>query len=374
LSGPVEQKRLLSLDAFRGATIVGMILVNNPGSYRHIYSQLQHAEWNGWTFCDVIFPFFLFIVGVSMVFSFARRMEKGDSGARLVQQVLRRTLILFGLGLFLNSFPIFHLSTMRIPGVLQRIALCYLFASLIYLRTGIKAQIGWNLGLLSAYWLAMQFIPVPDLGAGSYLPGQNFAAYIDSLVLTGHMWARTETWDPEGIVSTLPAVSTVLFGVLAGHWLRSGASGGKKAAGMIGAGIVLALLGEVLNFWIPINKSIWTSSFAIFMAGLALVSLAVFYWVIDVKGCQLCAKFFVIFGTNAIAAYFVSEVIDRALVFIKLGGTAGHDVSLRIYLYHALFRPLASPQAASLLYAICFVLAMYLMVWIMWKKRWFLKV
>jgi predicted acyltransferase len=374
MKSSLENKRLISLDAFRGATIVAMILVNSPGSHTYVYSLLQHAEWNGWTFADIIFPFFLFIVGVSMTFSLARRKEEADKYPQLLRQVLKRTIVLFGLGLFLNSFPTFDLATLRIPGVLQRIAVCYFFASLVLLLAGVKAQAYWTAGLLLAYWLMMQFVPVPGIGAGVYLPGSNFAAYIDSLLLSGHMWTRTGTWDPEGILSTVPAVASTLFGVLTGHWLRSAASMRKKTMGMLAAGMLLVLVGEVLNVWLPINKNLWTSSFAIFMAGLAVICLAAFYWLIDVQGYQRWAKPFVVSGMNAIAAYFLSQVIGGSLEFIRLTEFEGTNRSLRGSICRELFRPLASPETASVLYALSFVLLMYLVVWFMWKRRWFLKV
>jgi predicted acyltransferase len=220
MSEVLKETRLTSLDVFRGATIAGMILVNNPGSWSYVYPQLRHADWHGWTFTDLIFPFFLFIVGVAIVFSFSRRVELGYSRVKLFGKVVRRTIILFALGLFLNGFPEFNFSTIRIMGVLQRIAICYFFASVIYLTSSVRWQAFWSFALLFIYWGLMEFVPVPGIGAGLYEKGRNFAAYVDSLILKGHMWSATKTWDPEGIVSTIPAISTTLFGVLTGHWLR----------------------------------------------------------------------------------------------------------------------------------------------------------
>lgn len=209
-----------------------MILVNNPGSWGHIYPQLKHAAWHGWTFTDWIFPFFLFIVGVAMTFSFAKRKEAGARKQTLYLVILKRSAVIFGLGLFLSGFPFFNLSTIRIPGVLQRIAVCYLAASLIFLNTSLRAQILWIVGLLASYWVMMTLIPVPDVGMGVLEEGRNFAAYVDSLILSGHMWSVTKTWDPEGIISTIPAIATTLFGVLCGHLLRSGRSPGEKTSWM----------------------------------------------------------------------------------------------------------------------------------------------
>ena len=372
MTQPMQGQRLMSLDAFRGATIAGMILVNNPGTWSDIYPQLRHAEWYGWTFTDWIFPFFLFIVGVAMTFSFAMRRERGDTNAKLHAQVLKRSLLIFAFGMFLAGFPYFHLSTIRIPGVLQRIAVCFCIASFIMLHTNVRGQVYWLLGLLASYWLIMMYLPVP--GAGSYEKGNNFAAYIDSLVLDGHMWSVSKTWDPEGTISTIPAVATTLFGMLTGHWLRSKRSPEEKTAWMFVAGNLLLLLGAILDIWQPISKSIWTSSYSIFMAGWALVCLACFYFLIDVKGYKAWAKPFVIYGMNAIAIFVLSGIVGRLTGLIKVDDGSGAEVTLHGYVYGHLFAPYASPVNASLLFAICFVLATFLVAWGMWKKKWFLKV
>lgn len=370
-----QHERLMSLDAFRGATIAGMMLVNNPGTWSAIYPQLQHAEWNGWTFTDWIFPFFLWIVGVAMTMSFAHRQERGDTKKQLLIQVVKRTLIIFGLGMFLAGFPFFNLSIIRIPGVLQRIAVCYFVASLIVLYTkNIRAQVYWLAGFLISYWLMMKLIPVPEIGAGIMERGKNFSTYIDSMFLSGHMWGYTKTWDPEGIVSTLPAVATTLFGVMTGHYLRSQHSKEEKTAWMFVTGNILLFLGATLDMWLPINKSIWTTSYSIFMAGWALVCFAMFYWIIDVKGYKRWAKPFIIFGMNAIAVFVLSGIIGRLYgSVIKLNQLDGSEISLQAYIFRTFFLPLASPINASLIYAICFLLFLYLIAWIMWTRKWFLK-
>ena len=370
-----QHERLMSLDAFRGATIAGMMLVNNPGTWSAIYPQLEHAEWNGWTFTDWIFPFFLWIVGVAMTMSFAHRQERGDTKKQLLIQVVKRSLIIFGLGLFLAGFPFFNLSIIRIPGVLQRIAVCYFIASLIVLYTkNMRTQVYWLAGFLISYWLMMKLIPVPEIGAGIMERGKNFSAYIDSMFLSGHMWGYTKTWDPEGIVSTLPAVATTLFGVMTGHYLRSQHSKEEKTAWMFVAGNILLFLGATLDMWLPINKSIWTTSYSIFMAGWALVCFAMFYWIIDVKGYKRWAKPFIIFGMNAITVFVISGMIGRLYgSVIKLKQPDGSEISLQGYIFRTFFLPLASPINASLIYAICFLLFLYLTAWIMWKRKWFLK-
>jgi len=222
--------RLSSLDVFRGATIASMMLVNNPGNWNAVYPPLRHSAWHGWTFTDTIFPFFLWIAGVSMTFSFAKRLERNDRRARLLTHTLQRAATIFLLGLFLNLFPLFQFSTVRIPGVLQRIAVCYLIAGAIFLYTSLRGQIVWTASLLLVYCALMKLAPVPGFGAGILEREGNFAQYVDQMVLSGHMWASTRTWDPEGIVSTLPAIATILFGILTGHLLRSRVTPESKTA------------------------------------------------------------------------------------------------------------------------------------------------
>ncbi len=369
-----EEGRLISLDAFRGLTIASMILVNSPGYYGAVYPQLKHALWNGWTFADTIFPSFLFIVGVSIVFALDGRQARGITGSKLESMIVKRTVILFALGLFVNSFPIFHLSTIRIPGVLQRIALCYFFASAITLRYGLRGRVLWLVALLSSYWLMMRFIPVPEIGAGVLEPGKNFAAYVDSLFFSGHMYSYYQTWDPEGLVSTLPAIGTTLLGVLTGDLLKSSLTNRQKTWIMILAGISMLAAGSILDRWLPINKSIWTSTFTIFMAGLSLVVLSLFYFVIDVKGVSEWARPFVIFGVNPIAIYFLSEVLDTALRFVDLSVPNGYEISCRAYLFRSYCDPIAPPAMASLLYAFGFVFSMFLIAWGMWRKKMIIRV
>jgi predicted acyltransferase len=383
MTSSTSSSRLLSLDAFRGATIAGMILVNNPGQWDAIYPQLRHAAWHGWTFTDFIFPFFLWIVGVAMTLSFAKRTEQGADRKHLMLHVVRRAAIIFALGLFLNGVPFglildhhFSWATIRIPGVLQRIGICYLIASSIVLFGGIRAQFWWTIGLLASYWLLIRFVPVPDFGAGVLEPTGNLAWFIDSNLLAGHTWsgAPVPGFDPEGILSTLPAIATTLFGVLTGHWLRSDYSREEKTAWMFVVGNALLLLGAVLDIWLPINKNLWTSSYSIFMAGWALVCLAVFYWLIDVKGYTRWASFFVIYGMNAIAVFVLSGLVGKFLYLIKWTQADGSAVTLKGFLYQTFFTPYATPINASLMFAICFVLVMFGVAWFMWKKKWFVKI
>ncbi len=367
--------RLAALDAFRGLVIALMIVVNSTGDSENAYAPLRHADWHGWTFADTVFPSFLFIVGVSIVLSFARMQEKSMSDKAFVVRVLRRTIVLFALGLFINSFPNFDLSTLRIPGVLQRIALCYFFVSVIVLKSGLRARILWLIGLLASYWLMMRFIHVPEIGAGILEPGKNFAAWVDSHLLGGYMWSYYDgQWDPEGIVSTIPAIATTLFGVLTGEWLMTSSSNRRKVAGLVCAGLVLLIAGYILDYWLPINKSIWTSTFSIFMAGLALVCLAFFHWFIDVAGFSRWAKPLVILGLNPITIYVLSIVLDTSLRAANLALSVGDGVTCQFYLFKTLCIPVAESEIAALLYSLVILMSVFLVAWIMWRKRIFIKV
>jgi predicted acyltransferase len=382
----MKPERLISLDAFRGFTIAGMILVNNPGSWGNIYPQLAHASWNGWTFTDFIFPFFLWIVGVSMTFSFAVRKTKGDDNTKLLLGVLRRSAIMFGLGIFLTGFPFgllwgHHLdwATIRIPGVLQRIAICYLISSMIYLNTSMRGVIISIGALFVTYWLFMFYYPVPEIGAGVFEKGRNFAAYIDSMFLSGHMWSATKTWDPEGLFSTLPAIASSLIGAVTGDYLRqSPQEKTEKSVWMFVFGSAFLLIGAILDMWMPINKSLWTVSYTLFMAGWALCIFGIFYFLIDAKGIKKWAYPFIVYGMNAIFVFVLSGVAGRAMGLWKfnvmLSDGTYHDVSIKTIITQNLFDPFFSPLNASLMHAIVWISVMYLVVWVMYKKKWFVKI
>lgn len=373
--GTVKQgERLLSLDVFRGITIAGMILVNNPGSWSHIYDPLEHAEWHGWTPTDLIFPFFLFIVGVSITLAFAPRIETGGSNRDLYLKIIRRTLIIFALGIFLAGFPYFNFSTIRIPGVLQRIAVCYLFTSLIFLKTKVRTQIIIGVALLLLYWLLMTLVPVPGFGAGDLSKEGNLAAYLDRTLLAGHIWRTAKVYDPEGILSTIPAIVTTLCGVLTGHWLRAGRSQYEKVAGMFVAGACGVVVGWAWHSWFPINKALWTSSYVIFTAGMALQLLALCIWIIDIKGYRRWATPFVIFGVNALAVFVLSGFVTKLLIIWKITGADSAPVSMWKYLYDHLFASWATPINASLLFAISYVLLWLALMSLLYRKRIFIKV
>ena len=364
--------RLASLDVFRGMTIAGMILVNNPGTWSAIYNPLRHARWHGWTPTDLIFPFFLFIVGVSMMLSFGKRKEQGAKRGKLMLHVLRRSATIFTIGLFLAAYPYFNLSSLRIPGVLQRIALCYLFASVIALFLGRLGRIASLLSLLVGYWVLMRFVPVPGYGVAQWTPDGNLGAYLDRTLLSGHLYQPT--WDPEGLLSTLPATGTVLFGTLVADWLKANVSGTRKALGLIAGGVVVLLVGRALDPIFPLNKNLWTSSFAIFTAGFASLTLGVCYWLVDLKGWRAWAKPFVIFGVNPILAYALSGLMAKSLVTWGTTDAGGQTATWKAVLYNSYFAPLASPMNASLLWAVSYVLLWLGVMWIFYRKQIFVKV
>jgi len=365
--------RLVSLDAFRGAVMAFMILVNTPGDGNHTYWPLEHAQWHGWTPTDVVFPSFLWIVGVAMTLSLGRRLARGDSRAVLFRQAARRAGILFALGVLVYVYPAFDISTQRILGVLQRIAICYLAATAIYLTTQLRGQIVWIVSLMAVYWLLMAFFPVPGYGPGRLDVEGNFAHYVDRIALGAHNYLQTKTWDPEGIVSTLPAIATCLLGLLAGHILGLRRSLGDRCLRLLGLGVILLAGGLICNTWLPINKKLWTDSFTLFMAGLDFVLFAGFLWLIDGLGWRRAAKPLVVMGMNAIAVYLASEFLDEALNWIHWTG-AGGKVVLRNWLYDHFFAHLASPYNASLLYAITYVLVIFLFAWALYRRRWFVRV
>ena len=310
--------RLISLDVFRGLTIAGMVLVNNPGSWAHIYWPLAHAEWHGWTPTDLIFPFFLFIVGVAIPLAFGRRVDAGGTQRDLYLKVIKRTLIIFALGLFLNGFPYFNLSTIRIPGVLQRIAVCYLLASIIFLKTRVRTQLVIVVVLLLVYWLLMACLSAPGFATGDLSKEGSIASFIDRVVLGSHIWSQGKVYDPEGLLSTIPALATTLLGVLTGQWLRTTKSDYEKVAAMFVAGMCCVVIGWAWNPFFPINKSLWTSSYVLFTGGLALQLLAFCYWVIDIKSYRAWAKPFVVFGVNAIALFVGTGIMAKLMGMIKI--------------------------------------------------------
>jgi predicted acyltransferase len=367
----MESERLSSLDAFRGLAIAAMILVNNPGSWKFVYPILRHAEWHGWTPTDLIFPFFLFAVGVSLALSLSRRREERIAAASIYFKIFSRALIIFGLGLFLHLFPMFHWATMRIPGVLQRIAVCYLFAALIYLPSGKWARLGVILVLLAGYWLALKFVPVPGYGAGVLDYHGNLAGYLDTKLLAGHLY-RPE-FDPEGLLSTLPAIATVLLGTLAGNLLLSTKTYVRKAAVLFGYGVVLTGLGLFLHPFFPINKQLWTSTYVLFSAGAALLILGLFVLMMEVFRFKTWAYPFLVLGSNAIAVFTASTLMTKILTWIRVGAT-GKTQTLYSWIYERAFASWAGSMAGSLAFAMFYVLLWIFILIPLYRHKVYIKI
>jgi predicted acyltransferase len=364
-------ERLTSLDVFRGMTIALMILVNNPGSWKYVYAPLRHAEWHGWTPTDLVFPFFLFIVGVSLSFSLTKRKSHGARRIQLYSKIFRRSLILFGLGLLLRLIPHFDFSTLRIPGVLQRIAICYLLASLIFLKTGTKARILISAGCLVAYWLILKLIPVPGYGAGVLELEGNLCAYIDTRLLSGHLY--TPNFDPEGILSTIPAIVTTLLGTVTGDWLRLSRSKRLITFGLVSAGSILTVLGLWLHRFFPINKQLWTSTFVIFTAGAALLVLGLCYGLVDGLGIKKWAYPFLVFGANAITVYVGSALIAKMLGIAEVS-SGGKAIPVKTFIYESFLQPIAGDYIGSLIFPLLLLSIWFLILWPLYKKRIYIKI
>lgn len=387
-ASPPRSKRLVSLDVFRGATIIGMILVNNPGTWAHIYPPLRHADWHGWTPTDLIFPFFLFIVGVAIPLAYTKRLARGVPKRNLVAKATKRTVILFGLGLMMAAYPFFaydpsfglrDFSRLRIMGVLQRIALCYLAASLLFLYLRPRARYIALATLLLGYWALMELVPVPGYGAGVLdTPEATLAAYLDRLILgTNHLWAGADRmWDPEGLLSTIPAIGTTLFGVWTGRLvLDKQRDLVEKAARLLAMGVALVMVGYVWDLAFPINKSLWTSSYTVFTAGQAMCTLGLCFWLIDVKGRQRWTTPFVVYGVNALTVFVLSGILAKTLFLIKVQDPSGEGTtSLQAWIFQSVFLPLASPINASLLYAITWIVMWFLILWWMYRRNIIVKV
>lgn len=357
---PGAAARVLSVDALRGLAVAAMVLVNNPGTWSAVYPPLQHAAWHGWTPTDMVFPFFLFVVGVSIPLALGPALERGAGG--LPARVLRRAAVIFALGLVLHALPFFPLADLRIPGVLQRIAVCYLLAAMLVLAT--RGAAGWRAQaivagvLLVGYWLLMTRVAAPGHPAGDLSPEGNLSGYVDRLILgTRHIWQASRVYDPEGILSTLPATATPLLGTLAGHWLRAGQSSDRPAARIAGGlavgGLVATALGWLWGFSFPVNKSLWTSSYALLMAGLAALVLAACHWAIAVRGRRGWAAPFAILGVHALPLFFLSSLLAKLLFIVRVGAGGPR---LQVWLFEHLFAPWAAPVNASLAYALAYVL------------------
>lgn len=366
--------RLTSLDVFRGLTIAGMVLVNNAGDWNAVYPPLLHAGWNGWTPTDLVFPFFIFIVGVAIPLAFEKRKAAGGGQRDLYLKIFRRTVVIFGLGLLLNAFPytMEKLAHLRIPGVLQRIALCYFFASLIFLKTRARTQTIIAAALLIGYWAMMKLIAAPGFARGDLTMEGSLASWVDRTFLTGHTYKPL--YDPEGLLSAIPAVATALFGVLAGQWLMERREAVEKVAGLFAVGALCVMAGYVWDWSFSINKPLWTSSYVMFTGGLALQLLALCYWAIDLKGYKRWSQPFVVFGVNALALYVLSGLMMKTMLLIKAPRLDGTTGDLKTFIYERVFATWLSPINASLVFALSYVALWWLLMYALYRRRIFIKV
>ena len=376
----VKPARMISVDVLRGLTIAFMILVNNNGDESHAYWPLKHAAWNGFTPTDLVFPTFLFLVGVSTVFSTAARLAQGATKMSLFLHTLRRAIILFLFGQVVNNFPFFHLGTWRVYGVLPRIAICYLLVATFYIFfPGWRSKLATAIAALVGYWIIMRFIPVPGYGVPTHDirildPDGNIVAWFDRQIFSApHLYERTR--DPEGLISTLPSLATALFGLLTGIWLRTSHTIAEKARGIAVAGVTGVILGGIWNTWFPINKKLWTSSYTLWAAGLSMLLLAFFIWLVDARrkpgdkpGAWTTPL--LVFGTNSIFAYVLSELLSGAIYSFPIRP----GVFITTAAYAAVLHALNNPALVSLLYSLCFVAVCWLPTSVLYRKRIFLKI
>jgi predicted acyltransferase len=385
IAAPTKPPRMLSVDILRGLTIAFMILVNNNGDESHAYWALKHAAWNGFTPTDLVFPTFLFVVGISTVFSTASRLAQGATKLNIFLHTLRRAVILFAFGQVVNNFPFFHLATWRVYGVLPRIAICYLIIATFYLlSTGWRNKVVAAVAALVGYWILMRFVPVPGYGVpGRDIPlldhDANLVAWLDRHIFSApHLYERTR--DPEGLLSTIPALATTLMGLLTGLWLRTSHTLAEKARGIASAAFLSLIAGGLWNFIFPINKKLWTSSYVLFAGGLSLLLLALCMWIVDLRreaakpgsGTEPAPwlKILLVFGTNAIFAYVLSELLASVLYSIHLGS----GVTAQQAIYQAIHGVIANAPFASLVYSLLFVAVCWLPTLVLYRKKIFLKV
>ena len=391
-------ERLLSLDVFRGMTVAGMLLVNNPGSWAAIYPPLEHAAWHGWTPTDLIFPFFLFIVGITTELSLRARRDRGDDDGAILRQILRRGALIFLFGFLLSGFPFFtfppampdasflervvhRIEHWRVLGVLQRIGLAYVFGGLFTWRTTLRQQFAILVVLLFGYWALMTMVPVPDTGvAGRFVldqPDRLLSAWLDRTILgTDHLWVGAKTWDPEGLLSTIPAIATMMLGTFAGRWIAYRERPlTDRLAGVFAVGALTMMLGLVWHWVFPINKSIWSSSYVLFTAGMGAVSLATCMWIIDVMQVRRWTLPFVVYGTNPMLAFLGSGLMARVISSIwTWEDAAGARISAQGFVFNTMYASWLPPREASFAYALSFVALWFLMLWGAWKRGFVLKV
>jgi predicted acyltransferase len=359
-------------------TIAFMIMVNNHGNEQATYWPLKHADWNGWTPTDLVFPIFLFLVGITSVLSMASRIARGETRSSLFWHALRRAAILFALGILVHGFPSYPLATLRIYGVLQRIAICYFVATVLYLwDRRVVTLVSVAVACLLGYWILMRWVPIPGFG----MPGRDFpfldkdinwVAVVDRQLFPGRLLEKTR--DPLGLISTIPAIATCIFGMLAGLWLRTARGMKEKAAGMLAGAIAGLVSGSLWAVWFPINKRLWTSSYVLFAAGWTLLILFLCYVVIDIKKHQGAWTFpWKVFGSNAIFAYAFSELLSTVLGVIHIGSN-GNAMSLKRLFYTTIVSSIDDPSFASLIYSLSFVLVSFVACLLLYRKRIFIKI
>ena len=372
-SGAVRTPRLTSVDAFRGATMAAMVVVNHPGDWNHVYPPLLHAAWHGWTPTDLIFPFFVFLLGVSVTLSRAR--------SRSVISIVRRASVLYLLGLLLALYPRFDVTTVRLMGVLPRLALCYLAAALLYrglaglpLRQRALASLGLACACLVGYWALLMQLAPPGGVAGDLTPSGNLGAWLDRTVLgEAHLWRSSRTWDPEGLLSTLPAIGTAMLGVAAGAALDEPRPSWRRAAMLAGGGTLVMAAGLCWDQSFPINKNLWTSSYAAFTGGLAALLLALTYAACDVAGHRRGTHPLVVLGVNALTLFVVSGWLVKTLLLVRISSPDGGAHSAYAWLYETLFAPYGSPENTSLAFALAMLGCLYgLCAWL-YRRGWWIR-
>lgn len=361
-----ENSRLLSLDVLRGFTIAAMILVNTPGSWSHIYPPLSHKPWNGITPTDLIFPFFIFIVGVSIALAYSKKKESGLPIAGLYRKIMWRSVKIFAVGIFLNLYPYFDFAELRVAGVLQRIAIVFMVCAFLFLSMSAKKLAITGAGILILYWLAMTLIPTPGYGKVMLEPGINLAAWFDAEFLPGRLWAGS--WDPEGILSSLPAIASGISGVLAGCLLLSKMSTEQKIIWLFTAGFAASVAGTVWSWHFPLNKNLWTSSYVLVSSGLAASTLAALMVIVDLKGYIRLFRPFLVFGSNAIAVYVLAGVVDFLFWGIRFGetGIKGHFMEM-------LTSAGIAANFASLMYALFYTSLIFIPALVLYRKKIFIK-
>ncbi|AEE98011.1 acyltransferase family protein [Mahella australiensis] len=366
------KKRIQSIDALRGICITAMIFMNNPGNSKYTSPLLLHAPWNGITLADLFFPCFIFVMGMVIPVSFGKRMAKGQTKGQLIAHLLKRSAMLFLIGLFLNAFPCFDMQHVRILGVLQRIALVYFFSGLIFLFSSTMSMFIISAAILIGYYLLLRFVPVPGYGAGVFERTGNLIQYIDLKLLKGHLY--TPDWDPEGLLSTLPAIASSLLGILTGCLLVSDKKNTNKLYIMLVCSALAFISSIITQKWFPLNKNLWSSSFVLFTTGFALLLLSVCYWLADINNLATLIKPFIIFGSNAILVYTLSEMMTKILGCVKVEVSSGTLIMLKEWLFENWFAQWAGNYAGSLLYSAAYTLLWFIPMAVLYYKKIFIKI